>query len=410
MAAQLSSCAVRAGAASLARTPKIVSTRQTTHCTAETMGASRATDRRTEKATDSAVRSVCAMASGLGRTSAKIRMMKVMISVATKMPPSSKSRSATVVASADERMLTKVLPRSMAPITRSRSAINLTTCLARQDPSVARWCMRALETAVSAVSEPAKNAENTSSARMAARESVMLSVMARDLMGSDEDENIRREGENSGFRKRGADRVFRNLAAHESVSDAFGKNEIHPAAARFLVVAHVGKHLVGRRLRLADFRQARGQADAREMALDASDVLGGRVTELGRELESQDTAQRHAFAVDQPVGIMRRGFQAMTERMAKIKERAVAFFALVLGDDGRFHGTGMSHRMGGCLGIACERAGTILFQPGEEIRVAEEPVFDDLGIAAEQLALRQRRQHGGVGDDDSRLVKQPYQI
>ena len=61
-------------------------------------------------------------------------------------------------------------------------------------------------------------------------------------------------------------------------------------------------------------------------------------------------------------------------------------------------------------GAALEDLGVVLLQPGEEGFVAEHAVFGDLGIAGAELARRQRVEHGGVGDDQHRLVEGAEQI
>src|SRR3546814_767636 len=82
-----------------------------------------------------------------------------------------------LVASAEARMLTRLLPNSSAPIRCSRSCQRRFTSAARRLPSCARVCMRGREAAVIAVSDPEKKAENTSSARMPARVRARLMSM-----------------------------------------------------------------------------------------------------------------------------------------------------------------------------------------------------------------------------------------
>ncbi len=64
-------------------------------------------------------------------------------------------------------MLTKVLPSRSAPISFSRSMTSALTWAAARLPSFSSWCILPRETAVSAVSEPAKNADTTSRTAMA---------------------------------------------------------------------------------------------------------------------------------------------------------------------------------------------------------------------------------------------------
>ena len=67
--------------------------------------------------------------------------------------------------------------------------------------------------------------------------------------------------------------------------------------------------------------------------------------------------------------------------------------------------------------MACSRAGAagedvlpVCFQPGEEVGVAEQAVFGDLGIAGAEFARRQRVEQRGVGDHQDRLVEGADQI
>ena len=64
----------------------------------------------------------------------------------------------TLVAIADDPMVTNWPPSSMALISRPRMPISRVTSAARGSPAISSACMRAREAAVSAVSAPAKNA------------------------------------------------------------------------------------------------------------------------------------------------------------------------------------------------------------------------------------------------------------
>ena len=67
--------------------------------------------------------------------------------------------------------------------------------------------------------------------------------------------------------------------------------------------------------------------------------------------------------------------------------------------------------------MACSRARTagenflpVLFEPREERRIAEQSVFGDLGIAGAELALRQRVEQRGIGNDQDRLMEGADQV
>ena len=62
------------------------------------------------------------------------------------------------------------------------------------------------------------------------------------------------------------------------------------------------------------------------------------------------------------------------------------------------------------VGVAAEHRAPAPLEPAEEARVADEPVFGDLGVARPQLAQRQGREHVGIGDDERRLVERADQV
>ncbi len=69
------------------------------------------------------------------------------------------------MAIADAEMLTRLLPMSSVPISRSRLSSSALTVRARSSPCFSSECMRPREDAVSAVSEPEKKADITMSTR-----------------------------------------------------------------------------------------------------------------------------------------------------------------------------------------------------------------------------------------------------
>ena len=66
--------------------------------------------------------------------------------------------------------------------------------------------------------------------------------------------------------------------------------------------------------------------------------------------------------------------------------------------------------MGTRCGIAREQAVAIAFAPGEEIRVVDQAIFDDFGIAGAGFAGRQAVERGGVDQDQRGLVEAADQI
>ena len=112
-----------------------------------------------------------------GRTSAKIRTNIVMTSVAYTTPASPKILIKTLVASADAKMFTRLLPSSNAPIMRSFFSRILLTRLARLSPSCSNACKRTRDAAVRAVSEPEKNPDKTNRMKIAAIAMISVSSM-----------------------------------------------------------------------------------------------------------------------------------------------------------------------------------------------------------------------------------------
>ncbi len=97
-------------------------------------------------------------------------------------------------------------------------------------------------------------------------------------------------------------------------------------------------------------------------------------------------------------------FERVTERMAEVEQRAVALLALV-----PCHGCGLgpaTRRNGFGAGRAAREDGLPLpFEPGEERRVIDQAIFDDLGVTGPELPLRQRREAIRIGEHQRRLVE-----
>src|SRR5882672_9718764 len=84
------------------------------------------------------------------------------------------------VASAEAAILTALLPSSSAPISRSRLLSRALTIAARRFPCFSSRAMLARDEAVSAVSLPAKNADNSRQAKTITREIQSSSVICSD--------------------------------------------------------------------------------------------------------------------------------------------------------------------------------------------------------------------------------------
>ena len=108
------------------------------------------------------------IASVFGSTSPKTSTSAVIPMVASATPLSPKSRVKSAVASEADRMLTMLLPKSSAPIIRSRSSVTFIAAAAPSEPRSACDFSLAREAAVSAVSEPEKKADASRRMPMAA--------------------------------------------------------------------------------------------------------------------------------------------------------------------------------------------------------------------------------------------------
>ncbi len=147
------------------------------------------------------------------------------------------------------------------------------------------------------------------------------------------------------------------------------------------------------------------------MLLDAHRVLGRAEPMLDGIGEGEPHADGDGLAVQQPVGIAGEGFQRMAEGVTEIEQRAPAALLALVGDDDL--GLGAGARLHGVAALAVvtgEHIAPILLEPGEEGRIAEEPVFRHLGIAGAELALAQGRQHRDVGEHQARLMEGADQI
>src|SRR6516225_4836383 len=145
------------------------------------------------------------------------------------------------------------------------------------------------------------------------------------------------------------------------------------------------------------------------MPLDPLGLSRREQTASDRKRQGEHNPESDRFAVQQPAGKPRRCFERMTESMAQIEQSPLAKLALIPRHDRRFHTTAHRDRVL-ARGAAGEQLSPIALQPREEIRIRDQSVFDDLGIAGAEFASRQRVQKRGIGEDQYRLVKGADQI
>ena len=141
------------------------------------------------------------------------------------------------------------------------------------------------------------------------------------------------------------------------------------------------------------------------MPLGAQRVLPGAQAKALRETQRQREADGHAFAMHETGAVVvDEALEGVAEGVAEVEQRAVALLGLVARDDG---GLALAaHRDGAdLLGLAVKYRVAVGFQPFEETAVADQTIFDDLGVTGAKLARRQRRQRVDVGEHQRRLVK-----
>tara|TARA_B110000881_G_C18183022_1_gene321039 strand:+ start:31 stop:306 length:276 start_codon:yes stop_codon:yes gene_type:complete len=90
------------------------------------------------------------------------------------MPASPKDPISKLVASAEAKILTKLLPIKIAPMSIPSRFWSLFTVFARLFPLDSSWCISGREATVSAVSEPEKKADKINNTPIATRDIIMM--------------------------------------------------------------------------------------------------------------------------------------------------------------------------------------------------------------------------------------------
>ena len=110
--------------------------------------------------------------------------------------------------------------------------------------------------------------------------------------------------------------------------------------------------------------------------------------------------------MQQAVGESRFCFECMPESMAEIEERARARrLALVFGHDPGLGGDAGRDALFERRGLTCQNRGAVILQPGEEFRIAEHAVFQNLGVTGAHFAIGQRVECRQIGKHQRGLVK-----
>ena len=185
--------------------------------------------------------------------------------------------------------------------------------------------------------------------------------------------------------------VFVDLAADEGLADAARQDEGEPAAFGLLVAAHVVDQAGGVPVPpvvAADRAQPHRQADGAEMAAHALGIGGRAEAEAGRQVEGHRHAGADRLAVQQVGAEAGLGLQRMAEGVAEIEQGAqVGGLALVGRHDARLGQAALLDGVGPLGGVARQHGRAVRLAPGEEVRIVDQAVLGDLGIARQQFAL-----------------------
>src|SRR4029077_4902446 len=107
------------------------------------------------------------------------------------------------------------------------------------------------------------------------------------------------------------------------------------------------------------------------------------------EVEGERHADRHAFAVQESVGVAGGCLECMAEGMAEIQQSALTGLTLIARHNVGLHPAGTRYRMHSCRAVTRDRGRSVALQPIEKLAVAERSVLYDLRVTAQELAPRQ---------------------
>ena len=274
-------------------------------------------------------------------------------------------------------MVVRLLPNSIAPSSRSRVASSRLTIVASRLPCFSSRIMAAREDAVSAVSLAEKNADT--------------SQADHDRRTVQPVENIHRSASFSSRKARTSRAI--DAGVDEGCADPAHQNECRHSALYFLVLRHQIHQPVDRRQLAGNVLRPGRQADLGQMA-DGALGFGGRQQACAApKIRTPAPCRRRPLRRATAGRKNRSRLQRMAEGVAEIEQLPVAGFALVARDDRRLgaaaHGDGVLARKTSRRFAAGENLAPVGLQPGEERGVAEQAVFDDLGIAGAEFARRQ---------------------
>ncbi|QTK81333.1 Hypothetical protein AT6N2_L0403 [Agrobacterium tumefaciens] len=189
-----------------------------------------------------------------------------------------------------------------------------------------------------------------------------------------------------------------------------GEDEGELAALDLFILRDRRHQRLDRRQFAGNILHCRWQPDSLQMRLDARGIVRAGEVEASGELVGQHHADGDAFAVHQPRAIVIGcRFQRVTEGMAEIQKGAHAIFLLVGHDNICLRLATRRNRLN-ASGAAGADFVPVLFQPEEEIRLVDQTVLDDFGVAGAELARTERIEHRRIGQDQIRLVKNTEKV
>src|SRR3990167_2243142 len=255
--------------------------------------------------------------------------------------------------------------------------------------------MRAREAAVSAVSDPEKKAEKSRSSTIAPRTTPSPSdTILRGLP----------------LPQQGPKLAGVDIAGDEGIADPADEDEGELAVDDFLVLSHQRDEPVRVRQLARNVGERAGQSGAGEVLANAHRVLSRAEAEPRGKLERKRHAHGDAFAMHETIRETGRSLERMAESVAEIEQRAHAAFTFVGGNGRRLRLAALHDRLDARLDVAFLQTVEIGLEPVEETAVADQPVFDDFGIAREELAHRQGGQRIRIGEHEARLMESACKV
>jgi len=151
------------------------------------------------------------------------------------------------------------------------------------------------------------------------------------------------------------------------------------------------------------------QLHALDERLDARDIVRRDHAEARADISRANHADGDGLAVV-VAQVARLLLDGVRHRVAEVQDAAQAALLLVLADDGRLDLARARDHVDSGLALKCEHRVRMLLEVGEEVRIVDDAVLDDLAEPRRDLALRQRFHHGEVHEDALGLVERADEV